>query len=156
MNKIEQHLTNVKEFWDKGKAQIDWDDLSNFEKSYRYNFKVNEIKARLEYLHEWRLNIGKEVYLSRDSWNYTLVDEFYELDQHNRNSFDNSFSTMFTEEMFDSLCRCYIIYSIDYLVRDFLERDITRNSTCKLSNLVFEWQLDCKQDLIKEFKNALK
>ena len=155
MNRVEQHLTHLEEFYSKGSELIEWDDLSNFERSYKLNFKLEEVKARLSYLHEWRLNIGREVYLSREKWNYVLVDNFSKLDHHNKNTFDNSYSTVFTEDMFDLLCEDYLRYSVDFLLRDFLERSITSNSTHKLGNLVFEWVLECKQELIKEFKNAL-
>jgi hypothetical protein len=156
MNKIEQHLTYLEEFYNRGSKKIDWDDLSNFERSYKLNFKLEEVKVRLSYLHEWRLNIGREVYLSREKWNYVLVDDFSKLDYHNKNTFDNSYSTVFTEDMFNLLCEDYLRYSVDFLLRDFLERNITSNSTHKLGNLVFEWVLDCKQELIKEFKNAVE
>lgn len=155
MNKIEQHLTHLEEFYNKGSEKIDWDDLSNFERSYKLNFKLKEVKARLAYLHNWRLNIGKEVYLSREKWNYTLVDSFSQLDHHNKSTFDNSYPIIFTEDDFDRLCLDYISYSIDFLLRDFLERSITSNSTWKLGNLIFEWELECKQELLKEFKSAI-
>jgi len=31
--------------------------------------------------------------------------------------------------------------------------ELTSNSTSKITNLVFEWNLECKQELIKMFKN---
>jgi len=156
MNKIETHLNYLEEFYNKGSEKIDWDDLFDFERSYKYNFKLKEIKSRLKYLHKWRFNIGEEVYFSRNEWDYALVDTFSKLGKNNQNTFDNSYSTIMTEEMFDNLCINYINYSINYLLKDFLERQITSNSTHKLGNLAFEWELECKQELIKDFKNTLE
>ena len=155
MNKIEQHLTHLEEFYNKGSEKIDWGDLYNFERSYKLNFKLKEVKARLAYLHNWRLNIGKEVYSSKKGWNYTLVDGYSKLDSQNKRNFENSCSIVFSEETFNRLCSDYLQYSIDFLLRDFLERSITSNSTWKLGNLIFEWELECKQELLKEFKNAI-
>ena len=156
MNAIEEHLFFLEKYYDKGSELIEWNDLSNFERSYRYNFKLTEVQSRLKYLHEWRCNIGKEVYISRDKWNYTLVDGYSSLDIHNQRAFDDSKSIVFTEEVFNTLCVDYLNYSVGYLTADILERGITSNSTCKMSNLAFEWKLDCKTELIKDFKNILK
>jgi len=156
MSRIVDYLEHIEEFYNKGSETIKWNDLSEFERSYKYNFKLEQIKARLSYLHKWNLSIGKEVYLSRDSWDYTLTDNFSSLDVLIKKNFDNSFSNTFTKEYYDRLCLDYITYSIDYLMKYLLERELTSNSTCKLRNLIFEWELQCKQDLIKDFQNSLK
>jgi hypothetical protein len=47
-------------------------------------------------------------------------------------------------------------YQVKRLTEELLERSITSNSTSKISNLVFEWNLECKQELIKIFKNLIE
>jgi hypothetical protein len=156
MNEIEEYLFKLKELYDRGNETVKWDDLFEFERTYKLNYRLKEIKNRLKYLHKWRMNIGQEVYMSKKSFDYALVSEYESMDSLNKNVFETTKTYTFTELFFDRLCLDYIQYSIDFLLRDFLERDITRSSTHKLGNLAFEWVLECKQELIKEFKNAIK
>ena len=101
-------------------------------------------------------NIGKEVYHSERSFNYVLVDKFEEIDYLNQKYFNTSYSSVFTQEMFDELCVKYMEYQVKRLTEELLERSITSKSTCKMSNLVFEWNLECKQELIKIFKKLIE
>jgi hypothetical protein len=156
MNRIVEYLQHIEEHYSKGQELIDWDDLFEFERSYKLNYKLGQIKNRLSYLHKWELAIGQSVYLSKDKWNYTLVSGYHLLDALNQREFDNTKSDTFTKEYFDRLCLDYIDYSIAYLENFLFERELTSNSTSKIKNLAFEWELECKQELIKEFKNALK
>ena len=153
-NKIQNKLEEYISFYERdNQTSITWDEYRQLEKLYKNNYLAEKLKERAKYLHEWMHNIGKEVYFSRKSFNYTLVDNFGELDTLNRNYFDNSFSTVFTQELFNNLCVNYCNYQVKRLTEELTERSITSNSTCKISNLVFEWQLECKQELIKIFKN---
>lgn len=156
-NKIQNRLQDFINYYERsGEDSIKWNEYRNLEEIYKNNSLVKDLKARAEYLHKWMHNIGKEVYLSREGWNFTLVDSFSELDHLNRNVFDNNYSTIFTKEMFDKLCIDYITYQVERLTKQLIEREITSNSTSKINNLVFEWELECKQELIKMFKNLLE
>lgn len=73
----------------------------------------------------------KKSNLSREGWNYTLVDSFSELNHLNQNVFDNNYSTIFTKEMFDKLCVDYVTYQVERLIGQLIEREITSNSTLK-------------------------
>jgi hypothetical protein len=118
---------------------------------------AQELKERASYLHKWMHNIGKEVYLSNKNFNYALVDNFeVDVDFFNKKYFDTSFSSVFTREMFDELCVKYCKYQVKRLIEDLTERSITSNSTSKMSNLVFEWNLECKQELLKIFKKLIE
>lgn len=153
-NKIQNKLQEYISFHERsGQISINWDEYRQLERIYKNNYLAEKLKDRAKYLHEWMHNIGEEVYLSRNSFNYALVDNFGKLDILNRNYFDNSYSTVFTQEMFDRLCFDYYNYQVKRLTEELTERSITSNSTCKIENLVFEWQLECKQELIKAFKN---
>lgn len=156
-NKIQNRLQDFINYYERsGVETIKWNEYRNLEEVYKNNSLVKDLKARAEYLHKWMHNIGKEAYLSREGWNYTLVDSFSELDHLNKTGFDNSYSTIFTKEMFDKLCIDYITYQVERLTEQLVEREITSNSTSKITNLIFEWNLECKQELIKIFKKLLE
>jgi len=153
-NKIQNKLQEYISFHERsGQISINWDEYRQLENLYKNNYLVERLKNRAKYLHEWMHDIGKEIYLSRKSFNYALVDSFSQMDFLSRSYFDNSFSTVFTQEMFNRFCVDYCNYQVKRLTEELTERSITSNSTCKISNLVFEWQLECKQELIKAFKN---
>ena len=155
-NKIQNRLQDFINYYERsGEDSIKWNEYRNLEEVYKNNSLVEDFKAIAEYLHKWMHNIGKEVYLSREGWNYTLVDSFSELNHLNQNVFDNNYSTIFTKEMFDKLCVDYVTYQVERLIGRLIEREITSNSTSKINNLVFEWNLECKQELIKIFKKLL-
>lgn len=156
-NKIQNKLQEYISYYERsGQDSIKWDEYSQIERIYKNKSLAENLKDRAKYLHEWMHNIGKEVYLSREKWNYALVEKFSEMDSLNRNGFDNSFSTVFTQEMFDKLCVDYCNYQVKRLTEQLIEREITSNSTSKINNLVFEWDLECKQELIKMFKELLE
>lgn len=156
-NKIQNRLQDFISYYERSEEDsIKWNEYRNLEEIYKNNSLVKDLNARAEYLHKWMFNIGKEVYLSREGWNYTLVKDFSELDHLNKGAFNNNYSTIFTKEMFDKLCTDYITYQVERLTKQLIEREITSNSTSKINNLVFEWNLECKQELIKMFKNLLE
>jgi|TARA_R110000782_G_scaffold267185_2_gene362371 hypothetical protein len=155
MNKREEYLYHLEEFYSKGSELIEWDDTSNFERSYKLNRKLAQVKDRVAYLHKWRLTIGQQVYISKKGWNYTLVTGHHLLEFPENQNYDTSHQLTFTEEIFDRLCLDYLSYSIEFLLKYLLERELSLNSTSKINNLVFEWDLQCKQELIREFKNAI-
>ena len=155
-NTLQKNLQDYISFYERiGVTSIEWDNYSALEKVYKNNFIRNELKGRAGYLHEWMHNIGKEVYISNKKFNYALVKNFTEKDFLNQRYFDTSKSIEFTKDVFDRLCFDYIQYQINRLIEQLTEREITSNSTSKISNLVFEWQLECKQELIKIFKELI-
>ena len=156
-NKIQNRLQDFINYYERsGEDSIKWNEYRNLEEVYKNNSLVKDLKARAEYLHKWMHNIGKEVYLSREGWNYTLAESFEQLDFINKSVFDTTKSIEFTKEIFDRLSFDYITYQVGRLTEQLIEREITSNSTSKITNLVFEWNLECKQELIKSFKNLLK
>lgn len=155
-NKIQNELQDYVDFYSRsGKDSIEWDEYGVLETVYKNNHLTKILKDRASYLHECMHSIGKEVYKSNKSFNYCLTEEFSELDILNKKYFDTSSSLVFTQEMFDEFCVKYMEYQVKRLTEDLTEKSITNNSTSKISNLVFEWNLECKQSLIKIFKNLL-
>lgn len=156
-NKIQNRLQDFINYYERsGEDSIKWNEYRNLEEVYKNNKLVEDLKARAEYLHKWMHNIGKDVYISNKSFNYALVDNFSEMDFLSQKYFDTTKSIEFTKEVFDRLCFDYITYQVERLTEQLIEREIASNSTSKITNLVFEWNLECKQELIKAFKNLLE
>lgn len=156
-NKIQNSLQDFITFYERsGVETIKWNEYRNLEEVYKNNKLAEDLKARAEYLHKWMHNIGKDVYISNKSFNYALVDKFSEMDFLNQKYFDTTKSIEFTKEVFDRLCFDYMTYQVERLTEQLIEREITSNSTSKITNLVFEWDLECKQELIKMFKELLE
>jgi len=156
MNKIEEKLIEFRDYYKLRIFTHEWNDLGIFETNYFNNLKVVDFSARIEFLEIWRKNIGKEVYASDTKFNYVVVEEFNSMDFFNQKYFNTSKSFVFSDVMFDLMSRDYIKYSVDRLTEELLERDLASNSTSKIRNLAFEWQLICKQELIREFKQILE
>lgn len=154
-NKIQ---TMIQEFIDKNSTvqSVDWNKYRQLEKIYKMNFISSELSDRADYLHKWMHNINLRVYKSKRSFNYCLVKEFEILDFLNRNLFETSDEIVLTEELFDELCESYIEFQINRLIEELTEKELTRNSTVPIENIVFSWQLECKQEMLKMYKQMLK
>lgn len=137
---------------------VEWDRLNTFEVNYKRGYQNDYLKGRLNYLTGWKYNIGKEVYISKDSFNYMTVEEHAYVcksDSLNASKFDNSFSTEFSETKYLKLEKDYIKFQIDRITEELTERNVIDSSTNKLSNLASVWILECKQNLLKTFKSFL-
>lgn len=155
-NKIQNLIqAQIDHYERSGQVSINWDEYSQLEKIYENNYLVEKLKERAKYLHKWMYNIGKEVYLSHNSFHYALVDKFSEMDSLNKRCFDESKSIVFTQEVFNRLCFDYCSYQVKRLTEELIEGSITLNSSSKIENIVFEWKLECKQKLIKIFQSTL-
>jgi hypothetical protein len=157
-NKLQNSLQDYIDYYSvSGIESIKWNEYNRLENIYRNNYLTQELKERASYLHKWMHNIGKEVYHSNKNFNYALVDNFEtDIDFFNKKYFDTTCFSIFTREMFDELCVKYCKYQVKRLTEELTERSITSNSTSKISNLVFEWNLECKQELIKIFKKLIE
>lgn len=156
MNKIEEHLLKLSYIMGEGQRQIHWDDISSFRNNYVRNYKFDFITERVNYLETWKNKIGKQVFKSRDSFSYVTVDEFYLLDSWIQINFDTTVEILFTEELYNTFCNEHMEYQVKRLVEELTEGQLSSNSTNKLTNLVFEWELECKQELLREFKKLWK
>ena len=135
---------------------VDVTDLWGIEETWKKNKIHNSLQPRLDYLHDWKLKIGEEVYKSRENFNYVLVDEFSKLDTFNSRLFDNSCSTIFTAEMYLELEEKYFQFQIERITDRILTNDNIESSTFKLKNLVSEWELYVNQTLVRIFKEILQ
>jgi len=122
-----------------------------FEVNCRNDFKSKTLGRVLKRIYLHKEFIGKEVFKYKKSFGY--ADSFQLDDMLNPL---NDTPILFTEELFKEFLIKYISYQIEYLTRDLVEQKIISNSTCKITNLVFEWELECNQELISFYKNLLK
>jgi hypothetical protein len=157
-NKIQNDLQYHIDFYGRRVVNsIKWDEYKNLENAYKNNFLKIALEERASYLHKWMHNIGKEVYISKKSFNYAIVDTFEtEINSLNQKYFDTTKSIVFTQNVFDKLCFDYCEFQVQRLIEELTEKSITINSTSKITNLVFEWCLECKQELIQIFKEIGK
>lgn len=156
-NNYQTKLADYISFYERNQTtSIKWDKYNQLESVYKNNAMLEELKARAGYLHKWMCDIGKEVYSHSKRFNYTLASDFDNLDWVNQRGFDTTKSITFTQEVFDRFCFDYLEYQVKRFTEELTERSITSNSTSKISNLVFEWNLECKQELLKIFKSIIE
>ncbi len=126
------------------------DNSRQYEKNIRYGYKLNRANDTLNYIKEWEFNIGDSVFKSLDRFTYSKEQSPDVLNKTEPNP------VKFTEEMFFKLIKDIIEFKINYWTNELLGSGITSNSTHKLSNLEFEWILECKQENIKLHKELLQ
>lgn len=130
---------------------------NQFEINCRSEFNLEHLSDRLEFISEHFDMIGKEVYKYVKNETYVLVSDIPLLGEtHLMFNKLGAEPLIFTIEMFNNFLKCYVDFQIDYLTRTLLENSITSNSSDKLRNLVFEWELECKQELLGIYKNISK
>jgi len=136
---------------EKSKIKPTTTDAYQFEKNCRASFFVLNITERLEHIQKHESFIGKEVFKFEKSFNYT-----------DNPSLDNIFNpvfekkVLFTQQLYNSFLYDYFEFGKEYHTKRLVENQITRNSTNKLNNLQFEWQLECTQELIKLYTKILE
>ncbi len=123
---------------------------AQFERNCRNTFKVDIYEKNLEYINRWHSNIGKQVFKTVNTFTYN--ERCNVADVLNQTGLK---SVLFTEELFHELLKNIVEYWIKYYSEDLLTRSITSNSSNKIVNLMFEWQLESKQELIKFYKELL-
>lgn len=131
-------------------------DKRQFELNVRAEYKTDFLSGRIEFIKKHLSFIDKKVFKYVKSFSYVLCTDLYMFDKFyffNNPILDTPI--VFTKELYYEVVENYIKYQIEYLKNDLLERPITCNSTCKLTNLTFEWQLECKQELLGFLKELL-
>lgn len=124
-------------------------DKRQFELNFRSSQLSKYLSHTLDYINNWETKIGTEV--------YKYVDRFGYSEKIMADVFNKTVNTplLFTKELFEELILNIIEYKIKYFSEMLTDRPITCNSTCKFTNLEFEWSLECYQELIKFHKELL-
>lgn len=128
-----------------------------FEKNVRSKFIFDCLIHVIEMIQEHESFIGKMVNKKKKSFSYVFIENEKQLEECRKDFFNpiEEEKVLFTDEMYETFLKAYIKYQIEYYTKALLERPITCNSTDKLSNLVFEWQLEETQWLISFYKDLL-
>jgi hypothetical protein len=124
-------------------------EKNQFLKNLRYDYTMRILMLNRENLLKHKNLIGKEVFKTINSFNYSDVPN---------TSFMNTTTEepiILTEELFMEFCEHFLAFLINRFTEELLEHSITSNSTDKLSNLEFEIILEEKQWLIKFYKELL-
>lgn len=126
------------------------DNIGQFERNIRYGFALETLGHLEKNLQKHLYFIGKKVWKFKTSFNYSEVENPNILNKTEPQE------VLFTEELFKEFEKEYIKFLIEYHISDLVERKITSNSTCKVSNFAFEVRLEETQSLIKYFKELLE
>lgn len=122
-------------------------DKKQFELNHKYSYKSAIYGGHINFLQEHKNMIGKTAYKYDNSFRYSLSCE--------SEDFLNPISKVpiiFTNKDYLQFEKDLANFVVKRFTNDFLECAITENSTDKLNNLIFEWELEGKQDIIKTYK----
>lgn len=136
---------------EKAKIKPITTDAYQFEKNCRANFIVENLTHKVGHIEKHKSFIGKEVFKFEKSFNYTdVLPEYIKLNPVLEQK------VLFTQQLYNSFLYEYFKFSEEYHIKHLVENQITCNSTNKLTNLQFEWQLECTQKLIKLYTEILE
>ena len=124
-------------------------DRHQFETNCKNTYMSDELKATLETLEKWEKNIGKNLFKRKNS--------FYYSEKYNSGYLNETEETFifFSNDLYNKFQFDYIENLIKYHSKNLIEQSITCNSTNKLTNLQFEWELEMNQKIIKFYKRLL-
>lgn len=152
-NKIQEKLAEFIGKYNTAETMIEWNKYHRFEDVYKHNTISKMLYDNQGCLEEIFGYIGKDVYKSKSSFYYSLVVDFNNVSF--QEFYDSSSKILFTRELFDKFCEDYFRFLVEYLTEKFLGGEIVCDNNSKIHNLVFEWELWCKQKLIKIYKEIL-
>jgi len=135
------HLDNVPVMITANKKQ--------FEKNCKAEFKQKILEGNVFVIEKHEKLVGKTLYKVKGSFNYKEEQVLKGL------NITEPTPIVFTFGLFDE----YVINLINNWIKQLSNRLLTEplvcNSTCALSNIVFGWDLECKQDLIGFYKQLV-
>jgi len=120
-----------------------------FRKNVINETKQEALESLLPLIENQKLLIGRKAYKYKKSFKYS--SDFCNQGMNQT----ESESVEYTSKMFDEFLIKYINYRIEFIEKELLERPITSNSTNKLNNLIFEWKLETKQELLKIYRTLI-
>lgn len=124
--------------------------ISQFEKNARAEFKLRTLKGHLVLLENHTLFIGSTVYKYENSFRYSIGIETHDiLNKINTNPI------IFTKEMYLEFEQNLLKFYIERTEEALISGQIVAGGSCKFSNLVFEWGIQSKQDLIRLYREIL-
>jgi hypothetical protein len=155
MNKIQELLV----FEQKKRQGLIKETANNsvrFERNCRNTYWVDILNNVIENIYLHNSFLGKKVYKYKFRFSYITLDDWnkhFEFEKHLNPI--TEVDGVFVREMLHQFTADYINNLIDYYTKELIENQLVSNSTNKLSNLIFEWELDEKQQLIKFLKSII-
>lgn len=124
------------------------DNNRQFELNSKNKFLARHLTQSIAILEQAEAYIGKQVFKYKNGFSYS---EFKSTDTDFLNQTEDV-AVEFTQELFQQFKLDAVTYWIQYYSEDLTQHCIVSNSSSKLSNLRFEWELEMKQELIKFYK----
>lgn len=138
----------------QSKINLTTDNKSQFKQNVINTFKVNEIKRMIDLLDKHTDFIGKEVYKYKKSFSVTTLDEYNNNDDISYKTFNPIEETPFLYTLADykKFEKDYINFRIERYQTELIERMPYESSTDTLSNLVYLWHIEAKQEILTFLK----
>jgi len=114
------------------------DNISKFLSRY-----VNNIEIHFSY-------IGKEVYKYKDKPDKVILVNESDIKKPNEELILKPF--IYSIENFESYQRTYTKFLIDRMCNKLIKNNLYMNSTCPISNLVHQWEMETVQEIIEYLK----
>jgi hypothetical protein len=119
------------------------DDERQFEQNVRSNLFLKTLIPIESKIGRYEGYLGKKVYKkSRPNGTVDFSHVKYQIDQEDEPMVE------FTKEILTIQRLSIVNETIEALKRDLLTEPLTYNSTSKMRNLIFEWEIETKQKLI--------
>lgn len=123
-------------------------NLRQFEINRRSDCKLQSLIRNVEWIENHYNLIGEIVYNYDGDFNYYDTELEYKSNGYTK--------LVLTLDLYEQFQVKYLNYQIERRIENLIYGSITNNSTCKLTNLDFEWELECTQELIKFYKEILE
>lgn len=146
---IKQHIEML-----SGKIFPTATDGKQFERNVRSYAELQLLEYALGRINTHYNFIGRKVFKFENDFNYILSDGT--IMEFKLKKINYSDEILFTDDMFNKYCFDLLNHHIEYYSYDLLERDIAKNSTYMLGNLIYTWEIEAKQNIIKFYKELIK
>lgn len=128
-------------------------DGRQFERNCKNDWLSERLKGLVSLITEHKNLIGKEAYKFQRSGSYTTLADYntkcaLSSSHKNLNPIEPT-PILFSELHYEQFVKYYLEYQLKYYTKELTERSITCNSSDKITNIQFEWQLECKQEVMK-------
>lgn len=130
-------------------------DKYQFETNVRNMFIMNFLAEKIDFINKHKNYIGQEVYKFKKSFSFTTIQDYNDSDSQKMMNPIEEKSIVFSQDDYNTFCKEYINYQIEYFSKDLIKNKHYRNSTNPFSNLEAQWITECKQNLI-EFLSEIK
>jgi len=144
----------------KSKIKPTTTDHYQFEKNVRNEFLLEYLEGNVSIIEKHASLIGENVFKYVDNFTYTTKEDYEEkLKKESSFGILNKIEKkplLFTNELFEQFLLEYFTYLKSRLAYELCENSITSNSTNKISNAIFEWNIEGKQELHKIYKDILR